>query len=81
MSMKSTTAPRRAYVRNSVYHVLFAGQVFGTKEQTAIKLAQPVKVVGNGDGSVTVSQRQRSHRGSSQVSETWGLVRVPCRSR
>jgi hypothetical protein len=81
MSMKSQNSPRRVYVRNSVFHLLFAGQTFGTKE-TQIKTTVPVRVKGLGDGKIEVNQRVRTHRGPSKlVTETWGEVKVPCTSR
>jgi hypothetical protein len=78
MSMKSTSSPRRVYSRNDVTHTLFAGDVFGTKGETKISLDFPVKIVGNGDGTITVSQR-RNHQ--KAVSEVWSKVNVPCHAR
>jgi hypothetical protein len=82
MSMKSTNASRRAYVRNGVTHLLFAGTVFGTADKSQIRLSLPCRVKGTGDGRVEVSQRVRSHRGPSKlVTETWSKVSVPCSPR
>jgi hypothetical protein len=82
MSMKTANAPRRVYVRNGVTHVLYAGTVFGTKGETQVKTSVPVKIVGNGDQTVTVSQKTRSHRGPTKtVSEVWSAARVPCSAR
>lgn len=78
MSMKSTSSPRRVYCRNGVTHVLYAGTVFGTKSESAINCELPVKIVGNGDSTITVSQRAPKRKG---VSETWGKVNVPCHAR
>jgi hypothetical protein len=81
MSMKSQNAPRRVYVRNSVFHLLFAGQTFGTKE-TQIKTTVPVRVKGLGDGEIELTQKTRSHRGPTKtVTEVWAKVRVPCTPR
>src|SRR5581483_5245129 len=70
MSMKSANAPRRVYSRNNVLHVLFAGEHFGTKADS--------KIIANGDGTITVTQRKP---GKAGVSETWGKVKVPCNAR
>jgi hypothetical protein len=80
MSMKSSNSPRRVYCRNGVTHTLFAGDTFGTKEESKIVPSAEllVKIVGNGDGTITVTQRKRGAKG---VSETWGKVRVPCTAR
>ena len=82
MSMKSASAPRRVYSRNSVTHTLYAGDTFGTKEESKIVASADeslfVKIVGNGDGTITVTQRKPGKKG---VTETWGKVRVPCHER
>ena len=78
MSMKSATAPRRVYVRNGVTHVSYAGAYFGTKGESAITTKHPVKIEGNGDGTITVTQRAPKKAG---VSETWSKVNVPCHPR
>jgi hypothetical protein len=78
MSMKSVSSPRRVYCRNGVTHVLYAGAVFGTKADSAINTDHPVKIAGNGDGSITVTQRLPKRKG---VSETWTKVNVPCVAR
>jgi len=80
MSMKSANAPRRVYSRNNVLHVLFAGEHFGTKADSKIIASETnlVKIVGNGDGTITVTQRKP---GKAGVSETWGKVKVPCNAR
>ncbi len=79
MSMKSTSAPRRVYTRNGYIHVLYAGDIFGMKaDDTKLTTKHPVKIEGNGDGSITVTQRAPKKAG---VSETWNKVRVPCHSR
>lgn len=80
MSMKSASAPRRVYVRNGVTHTLYAGEVFGTKEESKIEASDKhlVKIVGNGDGTITVTQRKP---GKAGVSETWSKVKVPCHAR
>lgn len=79
MSMKSPTSPRRVYVRNSIIHVLFAGETFGMKaEESKLNTKHPVKIVGNGDGTITLTQRAPKKAG---VSETWSKVRVPCHPR
>jgi hypothetical protein len=80
MSMKSASAPRRVYSRNGVLHVLYAGENFGTKAESQIVASEKhlVKIVGNGDGTITVTQRKP---GKAGVSETWGKVRVPCNAR
>lgn len=80
MSMKSANAPRRVYCRNGVTHTLFAGETFGTKEESKIVPSEThlVKIVGNGDGTITVTQRKP---GKAGVSETWSKVRVPCNPR
>ncbi len=75
--MKSTSAPRRVYKRNSVTHVLYAGEVFGTKD-SALRTDVPVRIAGNGDGTITVTQRLPKRKG---VSETWSPVKVPSKSR
>ncbi len=76
--MKATSSPRRVYSRNEVIHVLYAGTVFGVKGETKISTAHPVKIVGNGDGTITVTQRIQKRKG---VSETWSKVNVPCHER
>lgn len=78
MSMKSTNAPRRVYTRNGVTHILFAGDVFGTKDESKISTKYPVKVEGNGDGTITLTQRAPKKAG---VTEKWGKVKVPCKPR
>lgn len=83
MSMKSANAPRRAYVRNGIVHVLFAGDTFGAKEGATQIVASAderlfLRIAGNGDGTVSVTQRKPGKKG---VTETWSKVRVPCTSR
>ena len=78
MAMKSTDSPRRVYVRNDVTHVLYAGTVFGSKGESKISTAHPVKIEGNGDGTITVTQRAPKKKG---VSEKWGKVNVPIHHR
>jgi len=80
MSMKAASAPRRVYSRNGVLHVLYAGDNFGTKEESKIEASEKhlVKIVGNEDGTITVTQRKP---GKAGVSETWGKVKVPCHAR
>jgi len=78
MSMKSTSSPRRVYSRNGYTHVLYAGDVFGIKGESKINTKFPVRIEGNGDGSITVTQRAPKKAG---VSETWTKVRVPCHER
>lgn len=82
MSMKNASAPRRVYSRNGIVHTLFAGDTFGTKADSVITpSADPklfVKIVGNGDGTITVSQRKPGKKG---VSETWGKVKMPSTPR
>lgn len=82
MSMKSTNSPRRVYIRNGVVHTLFAGETFGTKDESKIVPSANerlfVKIVGNGDGSISVTQRKPKQKG---VTETWKKVSVPCNPR
>lgn len=81
MSMKSTNSPRRVYSRNDITHVLFAGTVFGPTtpgQYSSVRLDTPVRISGNGDGTITVVQR-RPH--AKTVTEVWGQVNVPCKSR
>ncbi len=82
MSMKSTSAPRRVYSRNGVVHTLYAGDTFGTKDDSKIVPSADsklfVKIVGNGDGTITVTQRKP---GKAGVTETWSKVKVPCHAR
>jgi hypothetical protein len=78
MSMKSTNSPRRVYRRNGVIHTLFAGDIFGLKGDSVIKTNHEVKIVGNGDGTVTVTQRAPKKKG---VSEVWSKVKVPSTPR
>ena len=78
MSMKSTNDPRRVYCRNGVTHVLYAGTVFGTKEESAISTKHPVKIEGNGDGTITISQRLPFR---AATEEKWGKVKVPSKER
>jgi hypothetical protein len=74
MSMRSTSSPRRVYKRNGVVHTLFAGTVFGTTDPTSkIRLDTEVRIAGNGDGTITVSQR-RGH--SKKVTEVWSPAKV-----
>jgi hypothetical protein len=78
MSMKSASDPRRVYCRNGVTHVLYAGTVFGTKEESAISTKHPVKIEGNGDGTITISQRLPFR---AATEEKWGKVKVPSKER
>lgn len=79
MSMKSTSAPRRVYVRNGFIHVLYAGQVFGMKaDASKFTTKHPVKIEGAGEGTIKVTQRAPKKAG---VSETWTPVKVPCTPR
>lgn len=78
MSMKSVNSPRRVYCRNGVTHVLYAGTVFGTKEESKISTNHPVKIEGNGDGTITISQRLPF---KAVCSETWSPVKVPSKER
>jgi hypothetical protein len=82
MSMKSTSSPRRVYSRNGVVHTLYAGDTFGMKGDSQIQASADerlfVRIVGNGDGTITVTQRKPGKKG---VSETWSKVRVPCHAR
>lgn len=77
MSMKSTNSPRRVYCRNEVYHVLYAGTTFGTKE-TVLRLDLPVKIEGQGDGTIKLTQRAPKKKG---VTEVWSPIVVPCKAR
>jgi len=82
MSMKSTSSPRRVYSRNGVVHTLYAGETFGTKEESQIVASDDeslfVRIAGNGDGTISVTQRKPGKKG---VTETWSKVRVPCHER
>ena len=82
MSMKSASEPRRVYSRNGVVHTLYAGETFGTKGESKIQASADerlfVRIVGNEDGTITVTQRKPKAKG---VSETWSKVRVPCNAR
>jgi hypothetical protein len=80
MSMKSVSSPRRVYCRNGVTHTLYAGETFGTKEESKIVPSAEllVRIIGLGDGTIQVTQRKRGQKG---VTEVWGKVRVPCNAR
>lgn len=78
MSMLKATDPRRVYSRNEVIHVCYGGLTFGPPDGSKIKLDTPVKIVGNGDGTVSVTQRKPKQKG---ITESWSKVRVPCNSR
>lgn len=73
MPMLSRSSPRRVYCRNGVTHVLYAGGVFGTQSATPIRTDHPVRIKGEGDGTITVSQRINH---SKAVVETWSIVKV-----
>lgn len=75
MAMKTLSSPRRVYLRNGVVHTLYGGLIFGTKGETKISIEQPVRIEGDGNGGIRVTQRV-GHR--KAVTETWSEVRVPC---
>jgi hypothetical protein len=82
MSMKTSTTPRRIYVRNGVTHICFEGRTFGPRDGESVINTEvqvtvtPVESDG-GRARIKVSQR----RGTRTFTEIWRSVKVPCTPR
>jgi hypothetical protein len=76
--MKTASAPRRIYVRNSVTHVCFDGRTFGPVGESALSLDFPVTLEKlESDGGRARIQVTQKRKGQKTLVETWRTVNVP----
>ncbi len=71
MSMRSSTSPRRIYVRGGIPLVCYSGVYFGKKSASEIDPAKEVKIevleASHGKKRIAVTQR----KGKNTVTENW----------
>lgn len=80
--MKTASAPRRIYTRNSVVHVCFNGKYFGLTGETGLSLDHPVTLEpmpsDGGRARVQVVQKRKGH---PTLVEVWRSISIPRNAR
>jgi hypothetical protein len=82
MSMKTSSAPRRIYIRNNITHVCFDGRSYGAPASSKINLEFPVtleKAKSDGGKARVIVTQVRP--GVKVLTEVWRSVVVPSKPR